>query len=374
MTAPITALPSPCLFDLLPDDALLHIMDRIDHPSPGLASTVKGGTLPNFALSSKRTYQIFQDTLQAKDSQERKLPRGIEWERTMAKSFLKRGGDFKTLAPWLQSDPLTVIEAIRNGQLPWEKWETLDFNLKTDPEFVLNQLFFERLSIRDLSVRSSQAELMALFGLKEGEKISPKKLQGMPLSQFKVAILYSIDQVQAVYEQNEQMNTIRLKSFFSVLFSRPDLDFTREFFKILWSISPELADFFPYKEDVLKNIVSVFPRFYQELNKSWIRTPSIALAAIGHNHNYLLDVGTCNLNDEDFLLDAIQANKLSIAHIDIKKRNDFNFMLNACQVNDLCFRYIGMELEKNRQFLDAVDPFITNPNMRTKLGNKKTRC
>jgi hypothetical protein len=374
MTAPTTSMPAPCLFDLLPDDALLPIMDRIDHPSPGLASTVKGGALPTFALSSKRMYQIFQETLQAKNPEGSPLPRGIAWERNMAKSFLKRGGDFKTLAPWLQSDPLTVIEAIRNGQLPWEKWETLDFSLKTDPEFVLNQLFFERLSIRDLSVRSSQAELMALFGLKEGEKISPKKLQGMPLSQFKVAILYSIDQVQAVYEQNEQMNTIRLRSFFSVLFSRPDLDFTREFFKILWSISPELADFFPYKEDVLKNIVSVFPRFYQQLNKSWIRTPSIALAAIRHNHNYLLDVGSSHLNDENFLLDAIQANKLSIIHIDIKKRNDFNFMLNACQVNDFCLRYIGMELEKNRLFLDTVDQWITKPEMRTKLGNKKSRC
>lgn len=374
MTAPITALPSPCLFDLLPDDALLHIMDRIDHPSPGLASTVKGGYLPNFALSSKRTYQIFQDTLQAKDSQERKLPRGIEWERTMAKSFLKRGGDFKTLAPWLQSDPLTVIEAIRHGQLSWQNWETLDFSLKTDPEFVLRQLFSQQLNLRDLGAQSSKAELMALFGLKDGERITPQRLQSMPLSRFKIAILYSIHQVHEVYDQYPVTYSSHLNRFLDELFSRQDFDFSSEFFRILWDINPRLGTLFPDKEPVIRNIVSVFPRFYQELNKSWIRTPSIALAAIGHNHNYLLDVGTCNLNDEDFLLDAIQANKLSIAHIDIKKRNDFNFMLNACQVNDLCFRYIGMELEKNRQFLDAVDPFITNPDMRTKLGNKKTRC
>lgn len=292
----------------------------------------------------------------------------------MAKSFLKRGGDFKTLAPWLQSDPHTFIEAIRHGQLSWQNWETLDFSLKTDPEFVLRQLFSQQLNLRDLGAQSSKAELMALFGLKDGERISPQRLQSMALSRFKIAILYSIHQVHEVYNLYPVTYNSHLNRFLDELFSRQDFDFSCEFFRILWGINPRLGTLFPDKEPVIRNIVSVFPRFYQELNKSWIRTPSIALAAIGHNHNYLLDVGSSNLNDEDFLLDAIQANKLSIAHIDIKKRNDFNFMLNACQVNDLCFRYIGMELEKNRQFLDAVDPFITNPDMRTKLGNKKTRC
>lgn len=402
MTNPLAPVSNVKLSDL-PDDALMHIMDKIDSSSPGTKSRLKGGALATFALAEKKIHTLFKETLKPRDELGApQFSRGKDWERKMAKSFLKRAGSFEGLvcnwveeqngelvtkqSNWLIEDPKTQIEAVRYGQLEWENWRDLDPCLKTDPEFVLKQIFSSNLSIEDLWNFSSGTELRALFGLSEGERITIQNLSRMSMMQCKIASLYALarlqtDRAQPIHPANfafTRHSTSALEAMyegiFSKLFTRPDFDFSEQFLGILLKINPQFGHFFPNDENILRKIVEACPRFYTELNSEWQRTESIALVASKHNSNYIKIAGTTLLHDEAFLLAAISNNSQIIRHVPISLRNKASFMAQACQINEECFKYIGMELEHNPLFFQNISPFIQNPEIKTKFDKKRARA
>lgn len=402
MTGPISTVFTPTFADL-PDDALVQIMDKIDHPSPHPDFHLKGGGLATFGLSQKRVYRIFRDFLGPRDAEGcPQSERGRDWERKMAKSFLRRDGSFEGLvcnwqenengelvnkqSSWLKNDPQTQIEAIRYGQLPWDNWRDLDPTLKTDPEFVLKELLSNRLTIEDLRRFSSGAELRSLFGLAAGERITLQNLSTMQTPQCKIASLYTLerlqqDSVQLLLPGNFPPPRPRPDAFhvmyegiFSELLTRPDFDFSKQFLEVLLRINPQFGNFFPNDETILEKIIQVCPRFYTELKIEWQRTESIALAAIKYNANYLKEAGNSLLNDEDFLLKAISNNIQTIKHVPIHLRNKAHFMAQACQIHEECFKYVGSELEQNRLFLQNISPFIQSPEIKRKFDKKRGRA
>ena len=331
------------------------------------------GSFDQLVLSNKQFANLANEALNPRDSKGKpKQERGQMLEFLRAHEFITRKNSTLDKIPeWLRTDEKILIQARRFGLCDWWSWNDLDESKLVDSDFVLKTFQDRPYAIGHFALLLiDRPHLKRSFGIEPDEAVNQETIARMTDTQLKIWAFIFVVMIEYTEQEPE-------KNPFGVFFGRFTYQQSLDFILKLVDLDPGVLNCFPLSpanaQDVLQLAVLVnkFPVCYQFLERERRSIEEVALEAV--RLRMMRDIPHNLKNDTLFLRRAVQVDYRCLQHVPIEIRKDFVFMLGACSDNEKCFLFASEDLKSDINFLNSVDQFITDPELKAKIGRKKQK-